>query len=457
VNQTPGAPLPEDATEDAVSSSLAGRLTQLLDALGIGAAHFCAQSPEDLLGLLASASTRVASVMLVGANGQPEDFAALGARTLWISGDRGPLAATMGPRLAALPPRQVRWLADYAQFMWSDTVADHLDTVATAMDAFLAEVEPRGPAEPAIRPVAITGAGEWAGVAYRAAGSGTPVILLPLGLSAKQWDPLLDRLQFRHCTIVLGGPHLNPVANLETRAASGYGAMALDLLRRIPPCPNETFLEVGCGSGALLRRIVESRGLAQAVGLDINPFLLREAAALATREGLTDRLELREGSAEAIPFPDDQFDVVFASTVMEEVDADRMLAELVRVAKPGGTVAVMVRAVDRGQWTNAPLPAAVRQQVEGSPGPAGVAAQGCADESLSPRFHAAGLTQIQGGPAWVSVSPTQPWWPPIDRQVRGGLTAEAVAAWDKTIAMARREGWPVWVARPFHYAMGTKR
>jgi hypothetical protein len=68
---------------------------------------------------------------------------------------------------------------------------------------------------------------------------------------------------------------------------------------------------------------------------------------------------------------------------MEEGDADRMLAELVRVTKPGGRVAVIVRAVDMPSWVNLPLSAAVRGKAD-QPGmvSGGVAAAGCADASL---------------------------------------------------------------------------
>jgi ubiquinone/menaquinone biosynthesis C-methylase UbiE len=50
---------------------------------------------------------------------------------------------------------------------------------------------------------------------------------------------------------------------------------------------------------------------------------------------------LQEGNAEALPFPANQFDVTVACTVLEEGDANRMLAELVRVTKPGGRVGVI--------------------------------------------------------------------------------------------------------------------
>ncbi len=442
-DESPGLTLPE-------------RLNELLNGLGIGAAHFCAQAPEDLLGLLAESPSRVASMTLVGANGQPDAFTALGPRAFWITGDRGPIGQAMQRRLGSLPSSQVCTLAGYEQFMWSDTAAERTDEVATAMLSFLAGAEKPGGATPVLAPITVNGAGEIAEVSYRAGGKGTPLILLPLGLSARQWDPLLPTLQTRHCVLVLGGPHLNPVSNLESRAASGYARMALGLLGLVEPKQDETLIEVGCGSGALLRRMLGARGTAHAIGLDVNRFLLDEARALAKREGLADGLELQEGSAEAIPYPDECFDVVFSSTVMEEVNADRMMSELVRVTKPGGSVAVIVRAVDRGQWTNAPLPAAVRQQVETSAGAGGVAAHGCADESLYTRLHDAGLANLRGGPAWVSVSPNQPWWGNVDRQVRNVLDPDAAAVWEQTIAAARVEGSPVWVARPFHCAVGTK-
>ena len=136
--------------------------------------------------------------------------------------------------------------------------------------------------------------------------------------AAGQWEPVLHHLQAHHCTIVLGGPSLKPVEQLESRAEGGYTRMALQLLDLAKPHAGEALIEVGCGTGALLRRIVRHTGMAQVTGLDINGFLLKEAHALAVQEGLEDRLIFEQGSAEAVPFPDNAFDIVYSCRRMEE-------------------------------------------------------------------------------------------------------------------------------------------
>src|SRR5262249_9222744 len=150
----------------------------------------------------------------------------------------------------------------------------------------------------------------------------------------------------------------------------------------------EAVLEVGGGSGVVVREIARrTQGANRIIDVDINPYLLREASSLARQAGFADRISFREGHAEAIPLPDNSIDVALSFTVMEEGDADQMLSELVRVTRPGGRVAVIVRAVDMPSWVNLPLSAAVRAKAD-EPGIAsgGVAAAGCADTSLYRRF-----------------------------------------------------------------------
>ena len=56
----------------------------------------------------------------------------------------------------------------------------------------------------------------------------------------------------------------------------------------------------------------------------------RLPAGLAQSEGLEGVVEFREASAEALPFPDSSFDVTMSFTVIQAVDADRMLGEMMR-------------------------------------------------------------------------------------------------------------------------------
>ena len=100
------------------------------------------------------------------------------------------------------------------------------------------------------------------------------------------------------------------------------------------------------------------------VALDLNPYLLREAEALAAKEGLSGVIEFRHGNAETLPFPDNRFQATLAFTMLEEGPADRILAEMARVTKPGGHIGVIVRSRDMPWLVNLALPEGLRAKVE---------------------------------------------------------------------------------------------
>ncbi len=106
--------------------------------------------------------------------------------------------------------------------------------------------------------------------------------------------------------------------------------------------PGDRVLEVGCGSGVVLREIARRVGPeGRAVGLDASPALLAVAHELAEREGLGDRVAWREGDARVLPFPDAEFDVVLAVTSLSHIpEGERAVPEMARVARPGGRVGV---------------------------------------------------------------------------------------------------------------------
>ena len=137
------------------------------------------------------------------------------------------------------------------------------------------------------------------------------------------------------------------VGILEERGRSNYLAMVKTLLDVVGIRPNEAVLEVGGGSGVVLREIARrTAGANRIIDVDISPYLLREAEALAKEAGLADQIGFQEEHAEKIPLADSSVDVELSLTVMEEGDADRMLSELVRVTRPGGRIGVIVRSLD---------------------------------------------------------------------------------------------------------------
>jgi SAM-dependent methyltransferase len=431
--------------------TLGERLIGVLEYLGLPTVHVCLRAAGDLSGLGAQAPDRIASVVVSGVWGPPSGLIPFLDRTLWVQGDGSTQARTTVERLAALAGARIYPLASYPDDVWSDTAADRTEELAEVMLAFLSE---RAQAV-GLQPVSCSLEGEVGGVTFRAAGTGTLVVLLPLGLAAQQWEPLLPRLQAHHCTIVLGGRYLAPLSFLEARAAGDYSRMALGALDLALPSAEESVVEVGCGSGALLRHLARRGDIRQITGIDVNPFLLQEAHALATADGLGERLVFLEGSAEAIPLPDNAFDITFSSTLLEEGDTDRMLREMVRVTKPNGRVVAVVRSIDLPWRTNLPLPKGLATKAL-SPLFDSVTENGCADGSLARRLHNAGLGHVRGGPDWSWVGPSEPFWPTREALLFGRLTQEEIETWRSVQADVETRGLPVSVAQPYHCAFGVK-
>ena len=92
-------------------------------------------------------------------------------------------------------------------------------------------------------------------------------------------------------------------------------------------------LEVGCGDGVLATKLAAAG--AQVTGLDASFEMLAVARRQADTAGIV--LELVEGDAEHIPFPDACFDLVLSvATLCFSPNPDRSIREMVRVLSPGG-------------------------------------------------------------------------------------------------------------------------
>ncbi|MDP3548251.1 MAG: methyltransferase domain-containing protein [Phreatobacter sp.] len=99
------------------------------------------------------------------------------------------------------------------------------------------------------------------------------------------------------------------------------------------------WLDIGCGTGVLTSVVLGTCAPSRVTGIDSAANLLD----VAEIQVGNDRVSFKQGDAQEIPEADDSFDVVVSGLVLNFVpDQDAMIQEMVRVAKPGGTVALYV-------------------------------------------------------------------------------------------------------------------
>jgi 2-polyprenyl-3-methyl-5-hydroxy-6-metoxy-1,4-benzoquinol methylase len=117
-----------------------------------------------------------------------------------------------------------------------------------------------------------------------------------------------------------------------------FGARdAESFVSRLDVKPGMKVLDVACGTGNVA---IPAASLgAKVTGVDIAAHLLRQARHRAAAERLD--IEFEEGDAEDLPFPDAEFDLVVSMFgAMFAPDPDRVAAELVRVCRRGGRIAM---------------------------------------------------------------------------------------------------------------------
>jgi SAM-dependent methyltransferase len=153
----------------------------------------------------------------------------------------------------------------------------------------------------------------------------------------------------------------------------------------------KAWLDVGCGSGALSQRIVDSAAPAAVVGVDSSEGFVAHARAHVAGA------QFQVGDAQALPVANGEFDAVVSGLVLNFVpDQPKAVAEMRRAARPGGKVAVYVwdyageMQLIRRFWDAAiALDAAARELDEAVRFPQ------CRPERLHALFTGAGLSDVE--------------------------------------------------------------
>ncbi|GAA2102425.1 methyltransferase domain-containing protein [Actinomadura alba] len=167
---------------------------------------------------------------------------------------------------------------------------------------------------------------------------------------------MVERLAGGMATGEATGEANGPTTTLLGRPAAGYldeaaGALAVvkrEILRRLELAPGQRVLDVGCGNGTdLLDMAAQVDPGGEAIGVDVNPEAIEEATARCEATGVP--ATFTTASAYSLPFSDDRFDACRSERMVQHLDEPvRAVAEMLRVARPGGRI--LVADPDHGMW-----------------------------------------------------------------------------------------------------------
>ena len=142
----------------------------------------------------------------------------------------------------------------------------------------------------------------------------------------------------------MGKHYLFPLYDIAHRVF-GLRSIQQEMITLARLTDGHKVLDVGCGTGNLLRSTGKRHPRAELTGLDPDPKMLATTRRKTRRAGLSVRLN--RGFAQELPYADGEFDRVFSSLMFHHLDStskDELLAEVKRVLKPDG-VLVLADAV----------------------------------------------------------------------------------------------------------------
>lgn len=171
------------------------------------------------------------------------------------------------------------------------------------------------------------------------------------------WSTLCDR--FSHPNFAYPDYYLNQdFHSIRGGYMTAPAALSYDLISRFLLFPNEhqvraaliraiqgnprRILDLGCGTGAMTRRLKQAFPQAEVIGLDLSPYMLAIAHQKAEQENLS--IHLMQGNAESTPFAANSFDVAIACLLLHETPlqaSQHILREGYRLLRPGGQMIIL--------------------------------------------------------------------------------------------------------------------
>ncbi len=150
-------------------------------------------------------------------------------------------------------------------------------------------------------------------------------------------------------------PTLEALAPYDNFHSRGLGA-TLDLIALADFSAGAQVLDVGGGLGGPARALAARSG-AHVTVLDLTPAFVTQGRVLTQRMGMSDQVAFEVGDGTAMPFPDTSFDGAWTQhSTMNIEDKEALYAELQRVLRPGGRLAIHEVVAGNGDPIDYPVP-----------------------------------------------------------------------------------------------------
>jgi MPBQ/MSBQ methyltransferase len=136
-----------------------------------------------------------------------------------------------------------------------------------------------------------------------------------------------------------------------------------ELAKLVELKPSDAVLDIGCGVGGPARHIASDYGC-HVTGVDLTEEYCRVAEMLAELTGLKSKVRFQHGDALDLPFDDASFDVVWTQHASMNIsDRPKLYAEMHRVLKPGGRLAIYDVIAGDGEALHFPVPWAAKPSI----------------------------------------------------------------------------------------------
>ena len=113
---------------------------------------------------------------------------------------------------------------------------------------------------------------------------------------------------------------------------------ALSCCHELPP--SARILDVGCGTGSQTLTLATELPGARITATDLFPKFLAQLKTEADRQGWLDRIEIKEADMNALPFPENSFDLIWSEGAIYIMGFDQGLKKWRPLLRPGGYLVV---------------------------------------------------------------------------------------------------------------------